>query len=138
MKFKDPYTPPLKDSPCTAKAQRHHNHCTPKCDSLFLNNAHLGEINACASFPMLKSLKPNRWILSDDCMDSIETSAWWHKTPSMKNTPEDFLQEQQAERIVTPLLSQHPDIESMPIRGNWARDRKLNAARPTRTPPPPT
>ena len=98
--------------------------CHPKFDFVFLDGAHQWEPDVCAFHLALKLLKPGGWFLFDDYMYSIEKSAWWSQAPEMRDKPEDYRKECQVERLVTLVVAQHPDIESVVIRDNWAWARK--------------
>jgi predicted O-methyltransferase YrrM len=116
------------------EAQSHDKVCTPKYDFVFLDGSHLWETDACAFFLVMKLLKPGGWILFDDYMWAIEKSDWWHKAPEMQDKPEDFRKETQVERIVSLLVEQHPDIETVLVRDNWAWAKKRDDAQTTKTP----
>lgn len=98
--------------------------CRPKFDFVFLDGAHQWEPDVCAFYLAMKLLKPGGWFLFDDYMFSIAKSDWWHRAPEMQDKPEDYRNESQVERLVTLVVSQHPDIESVIIRDNWAWARK--------------
>ena len=83
-----------------------------------------GEPDVCAFFLALKLLKPGGWFLFDDYMFSIEKSDWWGRVPEMKDMPDDYRKESQVERLITLVVSQHPDMESVVIRDNWVWARK--------------
>jgi len=100
------------------------NICAPRFDFVFLDGAHFWETDVCAFFLAMKLLKPGGWFLFDDYMWSIETSDWWHKAPELKNMPDDYRKESQVERLVTLIVAQHPDIEEVVVRDNWAWARK--------------
>lgn len=104
------------------------NRCQPFLDFVFLDGAHLWEPDVCAFFLALKLLKPGGWFLFDDYMFSIDKSDWWSRAPEMKDKPEDYRKESQVERLVTLVVSQHPDMESVVIRDNWVWARKKPAA----------
>ena len=108
--------------------------CVPLYDFVFMDGAHFWETDACAFFLVMKLLKPGGWILFDDYMWSVEKSDWWHVAPEMKDMPQDFRKECQVERIVTLLVSQHPEIESVLIRDNWAWAKKREDAATGATP----
>ncbi len=109
--------------------------CQPFLDFVFLDGAHLWEPDVCAFFLALKLLKPGGWFLFDDYMFTIEKSDWWSRSPKMKDKPDDYRKESQVERLVTLIVSQHPDMESVVIRDNWVWARKKPDAT---TPPGPT
>ena len=98
--------------------------CVPRFDFVFLDGAHLWEPDVCAFYLAMKLLKPGGWFLFDDYFFSIEKSDWWSRAPEMKGKPEDYRKESQVERLVTLVVSQHPDIESVVIRDNWVWARK--------------
>lgn len=100
------------------------NRCEPFLDFIFLDGAHTWETDVCAFFLAMKLLKPGGWFLFDDYMYSIEKSEWWSQAPEMQDKPEEYRKEKQVERLVTLAVSQHPDIESVVIRDNWAWARK--------------
>lgn len=102
--------------------------CQPIFNFVFLDGAHLWETDACAFFLAMKLLQPGGWILFDDYLWSIERSDWWHKAPEMQNKPADFRTEQHVERLITLLVAQHPEIESVVIKDNWVWARKKTAA----------
>lgn len=104
------------------------NRCEPYFDFIFLDGAHTWETDVCAFFLGMKLLKPGGWFLFDDYMYSIEKSEWWSKAPTMQDKPTEYRHEQQVERLVTLAVSQHPDIESVVIRDNWAWARKNPSA----------
>lgn len=104
------------------------NQCQPFLDFVFLDGAHQWEPDVCAFFLAMKLLKPGGWFLFDDYMYSIEKSDWWSKAPELKDKPADYRSEPQVERIVSLVVSQHPDIESVVIRDNWAWARKKPGA----------
>lgn len=108
--------------------------CEPKYDFVFMDGAHFWETDGCTFFLVMKLLKPGGWILFDDYMWSVEKSDWWHQSPEMKDKPEDFRKACQVERIVTLLVSQHPDIESVLIRDNWAWAKKRGGEQTAKTP----
>lgn len=111
--------------------QTQNGSCQPKFDFVFLDGAHLWEPDVCAFHLAMKLLQPGGWFLFDDYMFSIDTSDWWHRAPEMEDKPEDYRKESQVERLVTLIVSQHPDIESVVIRDNWAWARKkTNVASP--------
>ncbi|MBQ7253029.1 MAG: class I SAM-dependent methyltransferase [Kiritimatiellae bacterium] len=116
------------------EAQSHGNVCEPKYDFVFMDGAHFWETDACTFFLVMKLLKPGGWILFDDYMWSVDTSDWWHKAPEMQDKPKDFRAERQVERIVTLLVSQHPDIETVLVRDNWAWAKKRDDAQTKKTP----
>ncbi len=118
----------------TIEQQTESGICVPKYDFVFLDGAHLWETDACAFFLVMKLLKPGGWILFDDYMWSVETSDWWSKAPEYQDKPEDFRKEHQVERIVTLLASQHPDVESILIRDNWAWAKKREMSGTQQTP----
>ena len=60
----------------------------------------------------------------DDYMFSIEKSDWWSKAPEMQDKSEEFRKESHVERLITLVVSQHPDIEEVIIRNNWVWARK--------------
>lgn len=72
----------------------------------------------------MKLLKPGGWILFDDYMFSIEKSDWWSKALETQGMSEEFRKESHVERLITLMVSQHPDIEEVIIRNNWVWTRK--------------
>jgi predicted O-methyltransferase YrrM len=98
--------------------------CQPFLDFIFLDGAHLWEPDVCAFFLAMKLLKPGGWFLFDDYLFTIEKSDWWSREPQMKDKPDEYRKESQVERLVTLVVSQHPDIESVTIRDNWVWARK--------------
>lgn len=102
--------------------------CRPFLDFIFLDGAHLWEPDVCAFYLAMKLLKPGGWFLFDDYMFSIEKSDWWSRAPEMQDKPDDYRKESQVERLVTLIVSQHPDVESVVIRDNWAWARKKTDA----------
>ncbi|MFY9375952.1 MAG: class I SAM-dependent methyltransferase [Kiritimatiellia bacterium] len=108
--------------------QTTHGICQPKYDFIFLDGAHLWETDVCAFFLGMKLLVPGGWFLFDDYMWSVNKSDWWHKAPSTQGWPDDYRNEAHVERLVTLVVSQHPDIESVVIRDNWVWARKKSTA----------
>lgn len=102
--------------------------CHPIYDFIFLDGAHLWETDVCAFYLGLKLLKPGGWFLFDDYMWSISKSEWWHKAPETQAWPDDYRNDAQVERLVTLVVSQHPDIETVVIRDNWAWAQKKSTA----------
>jgi predicted O-methyltransferase YrrM len=100
------------------------NQCYPFLDFIFLDGAHIWEPDVCAFFLAMKLLKPGGWFLFDDYMFTIAKSDWWSRSPEMEGKPADYRNESQVERLVTLVVSQHPDIESVLIRDNWVWARK--------------
>lgn len=108
------------------------NRCQPFLDFIFLDGSHQWEPDVCAFFLAMKLLKPGGWFLFDDYMFSIEKSNWWSRAPEMQGKPADYRKESQVERLVTLVVSQHPDMESVVIRDNWVWARKRpDAANPS-------
>ena len=102
--------------------------CSPCFDFIFLDGSHLWETDVCAFFLGMKLLRPGGWFLFDDYLWAINKSDWWHKAPETQALPDDYRKEAQVERLVTLVVSQHPEIESVVIRDNWAWARKRSTA----------
>jgi predicted O-methyltransferase YrrM len=104
------------------------NVCHPCFDFIFLDGSHFWETDVCAFFLAMKLLKPGGWFLFDDYLWSIEKSDWWHKSPETQGKPDDYRKEPHVERLITLVVSQHCDIESVIIRDNWVWARKKSSA----------
>lgn len=100
------------------------NVCKPLYDFIFLDGSHFWETDVCAFVLAMKLLKPGGWFLFDDYMWTVNGSDWWHKAPEMQDKPQDFREQPHVERLVTLVVSQHPDIESVVVRDNWAWAKK--------------
>jgi len=98
--------------------------CEPTYDFIFLDGSHFWETDVCAFTLAMQLLKPGGWFLFDDYMWSIEKSDWWRQSPKMADKPKDYREEPHVERLVTLVVSKHPDIESVTIRDNWAWAQK--------------
>jgi hypothetical protein len=72
----------------------------------------------------MKLLKPGGWFLFDDLTWSIKNSRWASQLPQYQGLPEEYTADAHIERIITLIVQQHPDVESVVIRNNWAWARK--------------